>query len=307
MSQQSPNVKSARRIEKENSSSVEGFIHTYLHDLKELKHKKARKQEKREEKKALGAIDEHGAKKIKVGNIDSQSSGDSKPKKKKKAPVSARSASASARSKQSSSVALSESERSRQEKRQTQLTNQKLKKAKSLKPVKKEESSSSGSSGSSSSSSSEDVAAQIDDLRKEFKKKHKELKLKLIKRIEAAEEVSDQIIPSFGEGLQLLADEVTDECRKIRLFTNERFNAKSESYEQSLREVVNKAKFEMKNIQKVQAAFEEVVNIRLDDFKTQLETRVTQDYVEIMGKQIRETMIESFERKNEDTIEALHA
>ena len=56
--------------------------------------------------------------------------------------------------------------------------------------MKKEESSSSGSS-SSSSSSSEDVAAQIDGLRKEFKKKHKELKLKLIKRIEAAEEVSD--------------------------------------------------------------------------------------------------------------------
>ena len=71
--------------------------------------------------------------------------------------------------------------------------------------------------------------------------------------------------------------------------------------------MVNKAKFEMKNIQNVQAAFEEVVNIRLDDFKTQLETRVTKDYVEIMGKQIRETMLESFERKNEDTIEALHA
>ena len=72
--------------------------------MKEKKHKKARKGEKREErkrstidKKTMGAIPEHDAKRISVGNIDS--SDDNRPKKKKKAPVSARSASVSARSK----------------------------------------------------------------------------------------------------------------------------------------------------------------------------------------------------------------
>ena len=50
---------------------------------------------------------------------------------------------------------------------------------------------------------------------------------------------------------------------------------------------------------------EDTLHFKLDDFKTQLGTRVTRDYINLMGKQIRETMIDTFDRKNEDTLESL--
>ena len=50
---------------------------------------------------------------------------------------------------------------------------------------------------------------------------------------------------------------------------------------------------------------EDTLHFKLDDFKTQLGTRVTRDYINLMGKQIRETMIDVFDRKNEDTLESL--
>ena len=45
---------------------------------------------------------------------------------------------------------------------------------------------------------------------------------------------------------------------------------------------------------------------RLDDFTAQLDTRVTKDYVEILGKQIKSGIIDSFDRKNEDTLDKMH-
>ena len=50
---------------------------------------------------------------------------------------------------------------------------------------------------------------------------------------------------------------------------------------------------------------EDTLHFKLDDFKTQLGTRVTRDYINLMGKQIRETMIDVFDRKNEDTLDSL--
>ena len=45
---------------------------------------------------------------------------------------------------------------------------------------------------------------------------------------------------------------------------------------------------------------------RLEDFTAQLDTRVTKDYVEILGKQIKSGIIDSFDRKNEDTLAKMH-
>lgn len=47
------------------------------------------------------------------------------------------------------------------------------------------------------------------------------------------------------------------------------------------------------------------VKYRLEDFTTQLNLRVTKDYVEILGKQIKSGIIDSFDRKNEDTLEKM--
>ena len=51
---------------------------------------------------------------------------------------------------------------------------------------------------------------------------------------------------------------------------------------------------------------EEEHSIRLEDYKTLLDTRVTKEYVEIIGNQIKAGIIQGFERKNEETIEKLH-
>ena len=102
------------------------------------------------------------------------------------------------------------------------------------------------------------------------------------------------------------AVEMENETRKTRLLTEARFKAKSQQYEKSLVDFEEMIHQKIATIDELSRKKEEEHSIRLGDFKTLLDTRVTKEYVEIIGNQIKAGIIEGFERKNEDTIEKLH-
>ena len=100
--------------------------------------------------------------------------------------------------------------------------------------------------------------------------------------------------------------EMENETRKTRLLTEARFKAKSQQYEKSLVDFEEMIHQKIATIDELSRQKEEEHSIRLEDFKTLLDTRVTKEYVEIIGNQIKAGIIEGFERKNEETIEKLH-
>ena len=100
--------------------------------------------------------------------------------------------------------------------------------------------------------------------------------------------------------------EMESEARKTRLFTDARFKLKSQHYAESLKEIEEMTEQKIAQIDELSKTKEEEHSIRLEDFKTLLDTRVTKEYVEIIGNQIKSGIIEGFERKNEETIEMLH-
>ena len=102
------------------------------------------------------------------------------------------------------------------------------------------------------------------------------------------------------------AVEMENETRKTRLLTESRFKAKSQQYEKSLVDFEEMIHQKIATIDELSRKKEEEHSIRLGDFKTLLDTRVTKEYVEIIGNQIKAGIIEGFERKNEETIEKLH-
>jgi len=106
------------------------------------------------------------------------------------------------------------------------------------------------------------------------------------------------------------AAEMEAEQRKLRLFTDSRFKLKSDHYEKSVKQITEHSEKCINEMQK--AAFvaneyqEEAMKYRLQDFTMQLDSRVTKEYVAIIGKQIEASIIDSFDRKNEDTLEKLN-
>ena len=87
--------------------------------------------------------------------------------------------------------------------------------------------------------------------------------------------------------------EMEAEARKTRLFTDSRFKLKSDQADRSIKEVEAECK---KKIALIEVRADEAgnaVKYRLDDFKMQLDQRVTKEYIEVIGKQIRHSIIDS--------------
>ena len=74
------------------------------------------------------------------------------------------------------------------------------------------------------------------------------------------------------------------EARKLRLFTDSRFKSKSEQYNNSVKAIEEQAKLSIEKVQQVATEAKDAVQYKLDDFKIQLESRVTKEYVEVIGK-----------------------
>ena len=78
--------------------------------------------------------------------------------------------------------------------------------------------------------------------------------------------------------------EMEAEARKLRLFTDSRFKSKSEQYNNSVKAIEEQAKLSIEKVQQVATEAKDAVQYKLDDFKIQLESRVTKEYVEVIGK-----------------------
>ena len=74
------------------------------------------------------------------------------------------------------------------------------------------------------------------------------------------------------------------EASKLRLFTDSRFKSKSEQYNNSVKAIEEQAKLSIEKVQQVATEAKDAVQYKLDDFKIQLESRVTKEYVEVIGK-----------------------
>ena len=111
---------------------------------------------------------------------------------------------------------------------------------------------------------------------------------------------------AYAESLVMHVAEVEEESRRLRHFTDSRFKIKHDQYEESIARIKEAAD---KTIAELKARADETdlaLKYRLEDFTAQLDTRVTKDYVEILGKQIKSGIIDSFDRKNEDTLDKMH-
>ena len=81
--------------------------------------------------------------------------------------------------------------------------------------------------------------------------------------------------------------EVESEVRKLRLFTDSRFKAKSEQYDRSVVELQNEATNAIKKLEEVAERVEMTMKYRLEDFTTQLDNKVTAEFVQTIGRQIK--------------------
>lgn len=101
------------------------------------------------------------------------------------------------------------------------------------------------------------------------------------------------------------AAEVDAESVRLREFTNERFKMKNESYQQNLKKIEEDASTLLEKVRKECEETDLALKYRLEDFTTQLNGRITKDYVEILGRQIKSGIMDSFDRKNEDTLDKM--
>ena len=79
-------------------------------------------------------------------------------------------------------------------------------------------------------------------------------------------------------------NEMEAEARKTRLFTDSRFKNKSEQYDKSLKVITDEGTSALRKVLQASEDLENTMKYRLEDFTMQLDTRVTKDYVEIIGK-----------------------
>lgn len=104
-----------------------------------------------------------------------------------------------------------------------------------------------------------------------------ELETRLTSKLDAHAVQQGDLWQTFSEGLQMHANEMDAESRKLRLFTDSRFKLKSDQSDKSIMAVEEECK---KKIALIVLEAEEAgnaVKYRLDDFRTQLDHKVSQD------------------------------
>ena len=136
----------------------------------------------------------------------------------------------------------------------------------------------------SSSDTSEDYSAMIEALRQELHAKQDALEQKVSTFTKTQEESASQLFATFSEALQMHCNEMEAEARKTRLFTDSRFKNKSEQYDKSLKVITDEGTSALRKVLQASEDLENTMKYRLEDFTMQLDTRVTKDYVEIIGK-----------------------
>ena len=133
----------------------------------------------------------------------------------------------------------------------------------------------------------------IESFRKEVESTQNEIAKKLNDKIDNCKAKQDDLWQTFSEGLVMHVKEMEAEARKTRLFTDSRFKLKSDQSDKTIKGIEEECR---KKIALIEVRAEEAgnaVKYRLDDFKLQLESRVTQDYVEVIGRHIKNNIIDS--------------
>jgi len=88
------------------------------------------------------------------------------------------------------------------------------------------------------------------------------------------------------------------ESRKLQLFTDSRFKLKSVQQEKTIYAIEELCNQKVAEIQTVFTDAENAVKYRLDDFRIQMDGRVTKEYVEVIGRQIKSSIIDSVSAVN---------
>ena len=146
---------------------------------------------------------------------------------------------------------------------------------------------------------------QLKSLKNDLIKRCKALERRLIEKIDAKVDEQQAELQSVSEGLIMHATEVEAECLRMRALTNSRFKQKSEEYDKTLKTIRKEAYESLSRIKEEAKETSESLLFRLEDFTAMLERKVTPDYVEIMGKQIKSGIMDDFDRRNEDLLEKM--